>query len=169
MKCDVSSVLKITGEKIPVDFSFSDFEDLNSEFEYIKVHVCGEIVNIGDVLEFTAKAYTSFKTICARCTRPVEDSICVDISEVLKNVGDNDVSDDEDVVIFSGHTVDLGDIIRNNILLNMSTKYLCREDCKGLCPECGVDLNESQCDCGKDYIDPRMEGLKKLLEERQEV
>ncbi|MBQ3225937.1 MAG: DUF177 domain-containing protein, partial [Clostridia bacterium] len=65
--------------------------------------------------------------------------------------------------VFEGHEIELDDIIESNILVNLSLKYLCSDDCKGLCPVCGADRNLTDCSCGQDEIDPRMAGLKNLL------
>lgn len=168
MNCDVSSILKVRGAKISVDESIPAFgENDSGEPEFYNVSVKGEITNIGDVLEFAAKAEGSFKTECARCLKPLDKTFSVEFTEMLKNV-DEEIADRDAVVTFSGFVIDLTDIIRSNILVNLSTKYLCSEECKGICPVCGADLNESPCHCENDYIDPRMEGLKRLLD-KQEV
>jgi len=169
MICDVSSILKVKGAKISIDESIPSIaEDEKKEPVLFDIEVKGEIVNIGDVLELSAKAEGIFKTECARCLKPVDAKFSIDFTEVLKNV-DEEISDKDAVVTFEGFTVDLFDIVRSNIFVNLSTKYLCSEDCKGICSVCGADLNESPCCCEKEYIDPRMEGLRKLLEKDQEV
>ncbi len=62
--------------------------------------------------------------------------------------------------------VDAGDLARTAFILGMDTKTLCSEDCKGLCPRCGADLNLGPCSCGKE-TDPRLAVLAKLLENRE--
>ena len=59
-------------------------------------------------------------------------------------------------------TADLSDDIRQNIMLNLPMKLLCDKSCKGLCSNCGSNLNEKQCDCKNSTDDPRWEALKKL-------
>ncbi len=168
MNYDVSSILKVRGAKISVDESIPTFDKICSdEPEFYDVSVKGEIVNIGDVLEFNAKAEGRFMTECARCLKPIEKSFSIAFTETLKSV-DEEIEDRDEVVTFSGFTICLTDIVRSNILVNLSSRYLCSEDCKGICPVCGADLNESPCSCTNDYIDPRMEGLKRLLD-KQEV
>ena len=168
MQYDVSSILKVRGAKISVDESIPTFKETDADsVEFYDVSVKGEIVNIGDVLELNANVCGKFKTECARCLKPIEESFSTDFTEMLKNV-DEEIADKDAVVMFSGFTVDLTEIIRSNILVSLSTRYLCSEDCKGICPVCGADMNESPCNCKNDYIDPRMEGLKRLLD-KQEV
>ena len=166
---DVSSILKVTGAKICIDENISELSgEAEKDLVLYDISVNGEIKNIGDVLEFSAKAKGRLKTECARCLKSVCTEFEVEFTEMLKNV-DEEISDKDAVVVFEGNSVELSDVIESNILVNLSTKYLCREDCKGICPVCGADLNESDCNCEKDYIDPRLEGLKKLLEKNQEV
>ena len=74
-----------------------------------------------------------------------------------------DKKEDEDVIVYSGHQVELMEAIQNGFLLNVSGKFLCSEDCKGLCPICGMNLNEGECDCEKDYIDPRLLKLAEIM------
>ena len=62
--------------------------------------------------------------------------------------------------------MDVGDLARTAFILGMDTKTLCSEDCKGLCPRCGADLNLGPCGCGKE-ADPRLAVLAKLLENRE--
>jgi uncharacterized protein len=59
-----------------------------------------------------------------------------------------------------GHVLDVMPQIQESIYTLLPTKILCRDDCKGLCPECGADLNEGTCSCKNENIDPRLEALK---------
>jgi uncharacterized protein len=58
--------------------------------------------------------------------------------------------------------LDLGEDVRQFLILAVPQKLLCRDDCKGLCPECGVNRNKVQCECTTQEIDSRWEGLKKM-------
>ena len=165
MMYDVSSVLKTEGESLSVSGKvvFSQ-NSLSGAGPFFGDDVCfdGTITNIGNVLEFKANVKGSFKVLCARCTKELDKTFDIDFTEMLVNSTD-DISDKDAVLIFEGHEVDLDDIIESNILVNLSLKYLCSEDCKGLCPVCGADRNLTDCSCGQDEIDPRMAGLKNLL------
>jgi len=63
----------------------------------------------------------------------------------------------------SSDSFQIDDLVRETIILALPLKPLCSEDCKGLCPVCGTDLNKSQCNCIKKETDPRWEKLKGLL------
>jgi len=69
-------------------------------------------------------------------------------------------SEDLDVVFFDDATLPLEDIAREQVLIALPMKPLCREDCRGLCPSCGTDLNAGACSCADKVIDPRLEVLK---------
>ena len=65
--------------------------------------------------------------------------------------------------IFDGEAIDVDEIVREQLLLAVPTRALCREDCKGFCPACGVDSNLKECDCQTEGSDPRWAGLKQLV------
>jgi uncharacterized protein len=64
--------------------------------------------------------------------------------------------------VFDGEAIDVDEIVKEQILLAVPTRMLCREDCKGICPECGADKNTGECNCVTDEIDPRWAALKDL-------
>ena len=69
---------------------------------------------------------------------------------------------DLDVSIVEDNRIDLGELVREQILLNLPEQVFCREDCRGLCAKCGANLNETDCRCAEEEIDPRWAGLKNL-------
>jgi uncharacterized protein len=70
--------------------------------------------------------------------------------------------DDADEEIFDGKTIDLDPIVREQVLLALPMDVVCKDDCKGLCPMCGQNLNEKQCGCESKYVDPRLAVLKDI-------
>ena len=62
-----------------------------------------------------------------------------------------------------GDWLNLDDLLETEFILDMPTKFLCREDCKGVCPKCGKNLNDGECDCRPD-VDPRFAALAQLLD-----
>ncbi len=161
---DVQTILKTDGARVPVQGILAppaDFQDLEIQFRD-SVQFSGFLENIGGVLELSGEAKGEFTVPCARCMKIVEQSFCVPVTETLAHT-EAEVTDRDAVVPFSGNEVDLSQVIWPNILLGLGTKYLCKPDCKGLCPMCGADLNETTCSCEKDDIDPRLAGLADLL------
>ncbi len=109
---------------------------------------------------------------CSRCLKEFDAQVgnktdFIVCSESLYADRARNGIDDEDYVFFQGSELvaDLSNIVRQTIILAVGLKPLCSEECCGLCPQCGVNLNERSCDCAAKAIDPRWEGLKKLLNE----
>lgn len=166
MIIDLSSILKDYGGvmKVCVKSDFRDTDFLGEKFSFPEgLLVDGRITNNTKSLHLSAKVTGKLVTECARCLKPVEDDISFDISEILVRDDDKDKVTDEDVVIFSGYTLDIDDIVIDNFLMNISGKYLCKEDCKGLCPKCGQDLNLGECECSDEEIDPRWAALAEIM------
>lgn len=107
---------------------------------------------------------------CARCLAefelPIEDQFEVMYLSVREAPREEEVEltrEDMDVGFLVEDAIDLEELLTERIWLALPIKPLCREDCKGLCPICGKDLNEGDCGCSRKAIDPRFEILKQLL------
>ena len=109
-------------------------------------------------------AHADYSTVmpCDRCGESTRRDWSRDFSHVLvRELGDE--QDDDTYVVVSDERLDLEELLREDILLELPSKYLCSPDCKGLCPKCGKNLNEGDCGCEAEEIDPRLEVLKSLL------
>jgi uncharacterized protein len=98
---------------------------------------------------------------CARCLDLFMLPIVVDFSELYSFL-DHVISETELVLPYSG-TLDLRPIIREYVVLETPLRTLCKTDCKGLCPVCGENLNNTVCHHNEDPVDPRLSVLKDLL------
>ncbi|SPQ01841.1 conserved hypothetical protein [Candidatus Sulfobium mesophilum] len=107
---------------------------------------------------------------CSRCLKDFEQCLEVPVNVVyhpVEEVGPerHALKDDElDMGFYRGEELDLQELLKEQILLNAQMKPLCDEQCKGICPKCGQDLNTGQCNCSQKEVDPRLEVLKSLLE-----
>ena len=108
------------------------------------------------------RLHTQIPVECSRCLKTFEYPLDFDIEEEFFPIIDVnsgmpvDIPDEPgSFTIDEHHILDLREAIRQNALLAIPMKPLCREDCAGLCTVCGKDLNEGQCDCEKAEIDPR--------------
>jgi uncharacterized protein len=100
---------------------------------------------------------------CSRCLNPVKEHIEIPFAERFAHIPDKDKDDDEedeDVSVVQDDKVDLTPYVEQALLLALPYAPLCSEDCKGLCQECGKDLNLGECGCSRVRIDPRLAGLK---------
>ena len=74
-----------------------------------------------------------------------------------------DDGEDDLYIRVQSEEIDLYELLREDIILNLPMIHLCKPDCKGLCSQCGANLNYEKCSCNKDSVDPRLEILKTLL------
>jgi len=122
-----------------------------------------EVLVKGDL---TAEA----KLQCGRCLKDFLKLLSVPVEAVyhpVKELEEEDTheikSEELDLDFYSGDELDLDVLLQEQIELNLPMKPLCSENCKGLCPECGTDLNTGRCSCKLEITDPRFAALKKLL------
>jgi uncharacterized protein len=106
---------------------------------------------------------------CSRCLTLFDAELSGDFSFIIKSGEEKPTSlSSENGNIFyvkrNEPVIELNDVIRESLILALPLKPLCDQDCKGLCPNCGVNLNEETCDCVSEESDERWEGLKDLLE-----
>ena len=106
---------------------------------------------------------------CDRCLEPFRRKLNFEFRLFLfSRLPDPDknefelMKDDMDVHIVKGYKVDLNEMIREQIYLSLPMKSLCREDCSGLCPDCGINLNKERCKCRRGEGHPGFSKLKAL-------
>ncbi len=109
--------------------------------------------------------------VCSRCLKQISRPMDVGFNlEYIpyREYGEKDehelTSKELDFSFYQDDEIDIGDLIREQIILAVPMKPLCEPDCKGICSKCGTNLNEMSCDCGSDEIDTRLAPLKKLKE-----
>ena len=149
-----------------VDFSTSvDLSDLrygNSFPVSEPVLASGTVRNTAGVLVMTGTVRTTIHGVCDRCAGDFDRLVEIPMNVVLVTELSNEEDEDEWVFPLEGDNADLEDLVRTVFVLNLDSKLLCREDCKGICPRCGKNLNGGPCDCRKEP-DPRFAALKQLL------
>jgi uncharacterized protein len=99
---------------------------------------------------------------CGRCLEERNRSLAVDVCELFVSPGGDA---DEDAYRLVGLAMDLRPLLTDAVALALPLRPLCREDCKGLCADCGRNLNRGSCDCARDGIDPRWAPLAALREQ----
>jgi uncharacterized protein len=123
-----------------------------------------------DGILVTGALRTLLELQCCRCLEPCPVPIRFEVEEEFSPSVDIHTgaklpvtkAEEEGTIIDEHHTLDLTEIVRQSILLAQPMLPLCAEDCCGLCAECGQNLNEGQCDCTTEAVDPRLEILKQL-------
>ncbi|HBC47359.1 MAG TPA: hypothetical protein DCZ43_09960, partial [candidate division Zixibacteria bacterium] len=123
----------------------------------------------GDEILMQGQVSTAVEMECARCLEIFEMDINPRIQFVIQllDISEPQPSEDDDFVILPKTTgeYDISQRVREAILLELPLKPLCSETCKGLCPMCGVNLNEGECDCTPDKTDERWDSLKQLFDQ----
>ena len=125
------------------------------------VKISGHAGNYTGIVELHATADFTLETACDRCAKPISLPLATKIFHTLVT-SLNDETNDE-LMLVNELRYDLDPLITEDIFLDLPSKLLCSEDCKGVCPRCGKDLNQGSCSCEKE-VDPRLAALKQLLD-----
>lgn len=126
------------------------------------VSVMGGIVNV------TGKLTGELDMSCSRCLKPLTHKVDIKFEESFKQSDHPEAEsqgEDEDIQVVAEDQVNLVPYIEESFLLNLPFAALCKEDCKGLCPNCGTDRNERDCGCNTERIDPRLASLSDFFKE----
>ena len=161
-------------EKSPYSFNFTlspDEIDLESESVNLKddVSIEGTLSKRIAQVDIEGKIRVEGELECTRCLQKtgqkldfpfaaafVTEENYTEAKEAELKAGDLDVS------IFDGARIDLSELVREQIILNLPEQIFCREDCKGLCQKCGANRNLIDCNCEEKEIDPRWQSLREL-------
>ena len=172
MKIDLSQVL-----------SRADYSDEQTgDFEISSLELSGSVISLsadpytvyltnegGIRLGVRADVTVHVKRSCDRCLEEVLSDHEVSVDEVFDIADESVVSDpDEDGQWFSEDVLDADRMIADELLLMLPPKALCREDCKGLCPVCGTNLNTGSCQCDRQVLDPRMARILEVFSENND-
>ena len=162
MRLNLREIIHVPGASVPFDFTL----DLTQEEFYGEqpitqpVHVTGRVKNIADVLVPEGQAKSVLDYTCDRCMGGFSREKTVKLSYMLAEEMEGE--EDGEIVLLDDGEIDIGDLAYTAFILDMDTKHLCSEDCKGLCPGCGANLNQEPCRCKK-QVDPRWAALEQLL------
>ena len=142
--------------KVPDDsVFFSSFPGVDIK----PVSVSGRICNMSGYVEVSGDVAAEYSTVCARCAEPING---VFRTEFVRTASEERDEDDEYLLI-SDDCVDLSVPVIEQLLADFPSKLLCRDDCRGLCPKCGKNLNDGDCGCSRTEADPRLEALRRLI------
>jgi uncharacterized protein len=163
MRIDLKEIIHVPGASIPFDFSL-ELSDMDWNGSHPIVHpvsVSGVVRNMAGALVLTAEAVTELELICDRCSKVFHREKRVSYETLLATELEDEENDE--IILLEGTQIAVDELMTEAFILAMDTKILCAEDCKGLCDGCGVNLNESDCNCKKE-VDPRLAGLAKFFE-----
>lgn len=147
-------------DRLELSFQEADFSHYYSGV--FAVHVV--VDKFGKDLRIDIDLKTKAHYLCDRCLAGFDQNFEAEHRQ-LYHVGSGQFNEEDDIIVLPQNTteIDIEPVLREMVLLNHPIKLLCREDCKGLCPGCGADLNTESCKCGQKAVDPRWEDLRKLI------
>ena len=162
----------IRDEHVDRTFAPSEFAaSVGPDEEYTVVAPVRLVMDVhkdGDAYRVTGRVATRLRLACGRCLEPFE--IPIDspfelryVPEITAAAGDEErevAEDDLTTAFYKEDAIDLGELMHEQFVLALPMKPLCDEACKGLCAECGTNLNTATCDCAPRWTDPRLAALK---------
>ena len=174
MKLDLRPLL--AGDRLlEIDYELPivvDSEDIGSFLYGVgfpsPMKVKGEITNTAGYMRMSLSMSVEYRAECARCLSPVSGEFTLDLEKTVapRNLlGDLPEDKLDDYAIIEDGFLDMDEPLREQLEMEFPARFLCREDCRGLCQKCGKNLNEGDCDCDHREFDPRLEPLRRILEE----
>ncbi|MEJ6952158.1 YceD family protein [Natronospora cellulosivora (SeqCode)] len=161
MKVNIDlSNLKDVGsfKNIKKQFEISDLKHYNQEIKTpYPFNLDLNIYNTEDYFVFSGSFTGILLLVCSRCLDKFEHKIELKIDEEI----DKDNIPDK-------NNFQIGDMLKENIILTLPMKHLCSEECEGLCSVCGNNLNQHSCDCDTEVLDPRLTKLKDFFKDKDE-
>lgn len=158
MKMNLSRLFETTGAEAAIQESF--LFPPEEALPFSSVEVKGMVQNLAGVVSLH---YTVAFSLCENCDRCLEPFMR-DMQYSFEHVLVASLEDDEDdFLLVEDMELDVDELVRSDIILQLPAKMLCSEDCKGLCPRCGKNWNHGSCDCKEPKGDPRFRVLDQLL------
>lgn len=142
MLIDISKIKSSTGDTLLIDTAL-DISELDPAFSDVKVE--GKIKNIAGVLTIKATVSGTYTSVCDRC---MEDA-SLKLEAKLDTIFDLNEAKDDSLTLENGK-IDLDRTAYDALSLEIPMVILCKEDCKGICPHCGANLNLEECNCSED-------------------
>ncbi|RKD27821.1 uncharacterized protein SAMN02745883_00193 [Caminicella sporogenes DSM 14501] len=173
MKINLEQLISCRESCIDLDFYYTlDKDEIFESYDIVNakpLHFLGKIYKKNEeyIVELNFSGNITFR--CNRCLEEVDKEINGHIVTKIK-LGKTEIEDNEDDSLYlEGDTIELSALVNEAVILSLPMKVLCKEDCKGLCPTCGENLNINKCKCNKEKIDPRLEKLKNFFSNNEEV
>lgn len=150
MTADLRQVFNIVGERKEFDYEIPAAElKQRSSYDFAEnAAVSGCFYNRADVVHMNYSVKFTLNIVCDRCLKELSRDFSYEFEHIIVN-SLNSENDDDEFIVAENYRVDIDEIALSDLLLELPTKLLCKDDCKGLCPVCGCDLNESECNCQK--------------------
>lgn len=146
MKLDLRQVFNTTGSEknFQSEITMSELEQCKGYSFADTVKAVGKFYNRADVVHMDYSVKFTLNVTCDRCLKEFQREYTYDFQHIIVNSVNKD---NDDYIVTENYRVNVNEIALSDLLLELPTKLLCRDDCLGLCSICGCDLNESECNC----------------------
>ncbi len=164
MLINIKRLFDVDGEVVPLtdNLDISDVEHWGVHPFKCPIEIHGEIRNTAGVVVLTYEADYATDIPCDRCLESVHKVYKTKFTHTLVDKLYNE-DDQENYILVENGELDLSELVSSDIILELPGKNLCKEDCNGLCPKCGINLNKETCNCTTKEVDPRLAPLLELL------
>ncbi|MBD7910418.1 MULTISPECIES: DUF177 domain-containing protein [Clostridium] len=168
MKIQFSDLISKRERRKSISYKFS-LEPFYFEGDKIRpiseIEVDGVAISDNEIVVIKAHINVQLELICSRCLEAFIYPVDIDIEERFTT--DINLREEEEITFVDDDVLDITEIVESSIISTLPIKRLCRKDCKGLCQSCGINLNKETCNCSSDDYDPRLEGLRALLNNKE--
>ncbi len=173
MLINLTDVFSVEGKDREESFDFESHEiscmgNIYRVLEKSPVRVHCSNIGVGKAL-VQGEADLILSIPCDRCLKDVKVPLSIKFEEEVFSPDEQQSEEDEEQSFMLGYELDLEALMNSEILVNMPVKVLCKPDCKGICKQCGHDLNEGDCGCDTFVPDPRMAAIKDIFNANKEV
>ena len=175
MLIDLSEILSLEGKTQVVEapVSMDSFQSKLGDFPVAeKEPLSLTITNTGKkVLKIEAKGRITVNIPCDKCLKDVPTEFDINFEQEIDMQASKEdrIKDLDEINYVTGCSLDVEQLVHNEILIHWPLRVLCKEDCRGICPKCGKDLNEGSCECDQTCPDPRMAVISDIFSKFKEV
>lgn len=175
MLIDLSEILSLEGKTQVVEapVSMDSFQSKLGDFPVAeKEPLSLTITNTGKkVLKIEAKGRITVNIPCDKCLKDVPTEFDINFEQEIDMQASKEdrIKDLDEINYVTGCSLDVEQLVHNEILIHWPLRVLCKEDCRGICPKCGKDWNEGSCDCDQSSSDPRMAVISDIFSKFKEV
>lgn len=164
MQLDFTNLLNSSADEINIDYHMDAEDFMYDTYKPLKngVDVKGRAYQKVGVVYLDLDVNFDFFGVCDRCADDIEKKYDLSLNKIIVNAMENENDDYDDYIVVENNVLDLDELINEEIQLFLPAKMLCKDDCKGLCQNCGKNLNYEKCECVKE-VDPRLAALADLL------
>ena len=163
MIIDLKRIFVNENSSLPIEYSLDMSNvDFSGVYPLKKpVEIIGTVSNKASLVELDARINYVFEAPCDRCGGDAAEKYTLNIQKSLAPSIEGEESDS--ILLTPDMKLDLDELVYSEVIVSLPMKHLCNEDCKGICPKCGKNLNEGKCGCREKEIDPRLSALADLL------